>query len=83
MTKKKNHYKVIKRNYYDLRKRRGGKEMAVPKRRTSKSRKKKRRTHKGLNVPGGLSYDSSVGEYRMSHRVSKDGYYKGRKVIDK
>lgn len=57
--------------------------MAVPKRRTSKSRKNKRRTHKGLNIPGGLSYDASAGEYRMSHRVSKDGYYNGRKVTDK
>jgi len=57
--------------------------MAVPKRRTSKSKQKKRRTHKGLNTPGGLSLDSSTGEYRMSHRISKDGYYNGKQVIDK
>lgn len=55
--------------------------MAVPARRTSKSKKKKRRTHKKLAVPG-VSYDSSLGEYRMSHRVSKEGYYKGKKVLE-
>lgn len=57
--------------------------MAVPKRRTSKAKQRKRRTHKGANTPGGLSLDSSTGEYRMSHRISKDGYYNGRKVLDK
>lgn len=55
--------------------------MAVPKRRTSTSKKNKRRTHKKLNVPN-VSYDSSTGEYRISHRVSPDGYYNGRKVKD-
>lgn len=55
--------------------------MAVPARRTSKAKKNKRRTHKGLSVPG-VSYDFSMGEYRMSHRVSKDGYYKGKKVLE-
>ncbi|WP_423190508.1 50S ribosomal protein L32 [Alkalibacterium sp. f15] len=40
---------------------------AVPKRRTSKATKRKRRTHKGLNTPGGLSLDASSGEYRMRH----------------
>ncbi|WP_091531026.1 50S ribosomal protein L32 [Alkalibacterium subtropicum] len=53
--------------------------MAVPKKRTSKAKQKKRRTHKGLNTPGGLSLDPSSGEYRMSHRISKDGYYNGIK----
>ncbi|SDK45036.1 50S ribosomal protein L32 [Alkalibacterium thalassium] len=57
--------------------------MAVPKRRTSKAKQRKRRTHKGANVPGGLSLDSSTGEYRMSHRISKDGYYNGKKILVK
>ncbi|OJF97211.1 50S ribosomal protein L32 [Alkalibacterium sp. 20] len=57
--------------------------MAVPKRRTSKAKQRKRRTHKGLNNPGGLSLDASSGEYRMSHRITKDGYYNGKKVLDK
>ncbi|PRY81386.1 50S ribosomal protein L32 [Alkalibacterium olivapovliticus] len=57
--------------------------MAVPKRKTSKSKQRKRRTHKGVNVPGGLSLDSSTGEYRMSHRISKEGYYNGKKVLEK
>lgn len=51
--------------------------MAVPARRTSKAKKNKRRTHKGLTTPG-LSRDSETGEYRMSHRISPDGTYKGR-----
>ncbi len=57
--------------------------MAVPKRKTSKSKQRKRRTHKGVNVAGGLSLDSSTGEYRMSHRISKEGYYNGKKVLEK
>ncbi|MFO8068607.1 MAG: 50S ribosomal protein L32 [Alkalibacterium sp.] len=54
--------------------------MAVPKRRTSKAKQRKRRAHKGLDMLGGLSFEASSGEYRMSHRISKDGYYNGKKV---
>ncbi|EDB7520506.1 50S ribosomal protein L32 [Listeria monocytogenes] len=56
--------------------------MAVPARRTSKAKKNKRRTHKGLTTPG-LSRDSETGEYRMSHRISPDGTYKGCTIIEK
>lgn len=56
--------------------------MAVPKRRTSSARKNKRRAHQKLSSPN-VSYNSKTGEYQMSHRVSRDGYYNGRKVIDK
>lgn len=56
--------------------------MAVPKRRTSSSRKNKRRTHKKLNTPN-ISYDPNIGEYTVGHRISPNGYYKGRKVLDK
>ncbi|EST12523.1 50S ribosomal protein L32 [Sporolactobacillus laevolacticus] len=55
--------------------------MAVPKRRTSTTRKNKRRTNKGLNGPA-LSRDPQTGEYHLSHRVNKDGYYKGQQVIE-
>ncbi|EUJ26365.1 50S ribosomal protein L32 [Listeria floridensis FSL S10-1187] len=55
--------------------------MAVPARRTSKTKKNKRRTHKGLTVPG-LSLDRETGEYRMSHRISPSGSYKGKQIIE-
>jgi len=55
--------------------------MAVPKRKTSKSAKRARRTHKKLSSSS-LSYDSILGEYKRSHYISPDGYYKGKKVID-
>ncbi|WP_225744568.1 50S ribosomal protein L32 [Marinilactibacillus sp. Marseille-P9653] len=55
--------------------------MAVPKRRRSTAKKKKQRTHKQLKAPN-ISYDEKLGEYRMSHRVSKSGNYNGKKVID-
>jgi len=54
--------------------------MAVPKRKTSKSTKRARRTHKKLSSSS-VSYDSILGEYKRSHYISPDGYYKGRKVI--
>ncbi|EUJ18952.1 50S ribosomal protein L32 [Listeria aquatica] len=55
--------------------------MAVPARRTSKAKKNKRRTHKGLSVPG-LVLDKETGEYRMSHRISPDGSYNGKQIIE-
>lgn len=54
--------------------------MAVPKRRTSQTRKKKRRTHQKLNVPN-LSFDPTTGTYHRSHHVDQNGYYKGQQVI--
>jgi large subunit ribosomal protein L32 len=41
-----------------------------------------RRSHDSLNAPT-LSVDSATGETHRRHHVSPDGYYKGRKVIDK
>jgi large subunit ribosomal protein L32 len=54
--------------------------MAVPKRRTSKTRKKKRRAHQQLSLPP-LSFDPSTGTYHLSHHVDENGYYKGEQVI--
>jgi large subunit ribosomal protein L32 len=55
--------------------------MAVPKRRTSTTRKKKRRTNQGLAIPP-LSRDPQTGDYHLSHRVSKDGIYRGEQVVE-
>ncbi len=57
--------------------------MAVPKRRTSKQRKRKRRTHFKLAVPGMVVCDN-CGEMKLSHRVCKEcGHYNGREVVSK
>ncbi|MCK8823956.1 50S ribosomal protein L32 [Fuchsiella alkaliacetigena] len=54
--------------------------MAVPKRRTSKSRKRKRRTHWKLNAPNLIECPQCT-ELKLSHHVCKEcGYYKGRAV---
>lgn len=44
--------------------------MAVPFRRTSKMKKRLRRTHFKLNVPG-MTECPSCGEMKLSHRVCK------------
>lgn len=54
--------------------------MAVPKSKTSKARKRKRRSHQAL-TPFQMTYDALAGEYHRSHHVSPSGYYKGKKVI--
>ncbi|WP_061569355.1 50S ribosomal protein L32 [Caldibacillus debilis] len=57
--------------------------MAVPFRRTSKARKRLRRTHYKLQVPG-LVECPDCGEMKLAHRVCKNcGTYKGREVISK
>ena len=56
--------------------------MAVPKRKTSKSKRDKRRSHHGIkNV--NIIEDKKSGEFRLSHHVDlKTGLYKGRQVFD-
>lgn len=54
--------------------------MAVPARRTSKTKKNLRRTNYKMTAPT-VSFDEATGDYHHSHRVSLKGYYKGRKVI--
>ena len=57
--------------------------MAVPARRTSKTVKRKRRTHFKLSVPGMVECPS-CGEMKLSHRVSKEcGTYNGKEVVNK
>ena len=56
--------------------------MAVPKRKTSKSRRDQRRSHhriKSINI----IEDKKSGEYRLSHHVDlKTGLYNGRQVFN-
>ena len=57
--------------------------MAVPKRKTSKSRAGKRRSHIKFSTKN-IIEDKKTGEYRLSHHLDlKTGLYKGRQVLDK
>ena len=56
--------------------------MAVPKRKTTKSRAGKRRSHMALNSKN-IIEDKKSGEYSLSHHIDlKTGCYKGRQVLD-
>ena len=56
--------------------------MAVPKRKTSVSKRNMRRSHhrvRGVNV----IEDKKSGEYKLSHHIDlKSGYYNGKKILD-
>lgn len=55
--------------------------MAVPKRRHSKARRDKKRTHKKLKVQG-LARCSHCNRLKEPHKVCPHcGYYKGKEVI--
>jgi len=55
--------------------------MAVPKKKTSKSRRDKRRTHDALPLPG-VSLCSKCGEAKRPHHIcSACGTYDGKQVI--
>lgn len=55
--------------------------MAVQKSRKSPSRRGMRRSHDALTAKQ-LSTDPTSGETHLRHHVTKDGYYRGKKVID-
>ncbi len=56
--------------------------MAVPFRKTSKSAKRKRRTHFKLNAPT-MIVCPNCGELTLSHQVCKKcGFYKGKLVLE-
>tara|TARA_B100001057_G_C22023662_1_gene634507 strand:- start:43 stop:216 length:174 start_codon:yes stop_codon:yes gene_type:complete len=56
--------------------------MAVPKRKTSKSRRDQRRSHHKIKNSNVIE-DKKSGEYRLSHHIDlKSGFYKGKKVLD-
>jgi large subunit ribosomal protein L32 len=55
--------------------------MAVPKHKTSKSKRDKRRTHQKIEALN-LSKCSQCGEAKLAHRVCPEcGYYNKREVI--
>ncbi len=55
--------------------------MAVPKRKTSKSKRDKRRTHQKIAIPN-LSACPQCGEAKLPHHACLScGTYKGRTVI--
>jgi large subunit ribosomal protein L32 len=56
--------------------------MAVPKKKTSKSRRDMRRAHDALTVPG-MSICPQCDEPKQSHRACAScGFYKDRNVLD-
>ena len=56
--------------------------MAVPKRKTSKSRRNKRRSHIKF-LSKNIIEDKKSGEYRLPHHVDlKTGFYKGIQVLE-
>lgn len=54
--------------------------MAVQKSRKTPSRRGMRRSHDKLQGPA-LSVDPTSGETHLRHRVSPDGFYRGKQVI--
>jgi len=55
--------------------------MAVPKKRTTKSRRNKRRSHDALQAPA-LSLDKQTKSVHRPHHVDlKTGYYRGKQVL--
>ena len=56
--------------------------MAVPKRKTSKSKRNKRRSHHRISSVNILE-DNKSGEFRLSHHVDlKTGVYNGKQILD-
>ena len=56
--------------------------MAVPKRKTSKSRRNKRRSHHKLESAN-IIEDKKSGEFRLSHHIDlKTGLYNGRQIFE-
>ncbi len=56
--------------------------MAVPKRKTSKSRRNKRRSHHRVSSVN-IVEDKKTGEYRLSHHIDlKTGLYNGKQILE-
>ncbi|VAW79672.1 LSU ribosomal protein L32p @ LSU ribosomal protein L32p, zinc-independent [hydrothermal vent metagenome] len=56
--------------------------MAVQKSRKTPSRRGMRRSHDSLKGST-LSVEQTTGETHLRHHISPDGYYRGRKVVNK
>ena len=56
--------------------------MAVPKRKTSKSRRNKRRSHHKISSIN-IVEDKKSGEFRLSNHIDlKTGIYNGKQILD-
>ena len=55
--------------------------MAVAKSRKSPSKRGMRRAHDALTAKQ-LATDPTSGEVHLRHHITKDGYYRGKKVIE-
>ena len=56
--------------------------MAVPKRKTSKSRRNKRRSHHRISSQNVIE-DKKTGEFRLSHHIDfKTGLYNGKQILE-
>ena len=56
--------------------------MAVQQNRKTPSKRGMRRSHDAISRPA-LSIDPTTGETHRRHDVTAEGYYRGRKVIDR
>ena len=56
--------------------------MAVQKSRKSPSKRGMHRSHDFLKSPA-LSVDRTSGETHLRHRITPDGFYRGKRVIEK
>ena len=54
--------------------------MAVQKSRKTPSKRGMHRSHSALDTPA-ISIESKSGETHLRHRISRDGYYRGVKVL--
>lgn len=55
--------------------------MAVQKSRVTHSKRGMRRSHDGLTTAA-LSVDGTTGETHRRHHITKNGYYRGRQVVE-
>lgn len=55
--------------------------MAVQKNSTTRSKRGMRRSHDALAQPT-LSIDQTTGETHRRHHVTRDGFYRGRRVVN-
>ncbi len=56
--------------------------MAVQQNKVTRARRGKRRSHDALAKPA-LSIDPMTGETHRRHHVTADGYYRGKKVLER
>lgn len=56
--------------------------MAVQKSRKTPSRRGMRRAHDALSATA-ITVDETTGEVHRRHHITADGFYKGKKVIEK